>query len=414
MHRNAALYPWYTALFGAMAWIPIFFLFFSQYLSLEQVLRLEAIYYAAVVLLEVPSGYFSDVVGRRATLLVSSAAMVLAYGFFLITDGFWLFAVGQFLLAVGFAFKSGTDTSFHYDSLAALGQSNRYGEREAIAGRNGLVSTAFAIFLGGFVGLFSLRLAYAVSLFGAFGALIVVLSFREPPAQDHHEESTSSGSLIRLAKQLRLCLGYARQPGLLWLLAFAILMTILNHIPYEFYQPYLTLLSTDVTFFAERTSLVAGFLAGSSTLLGAWVAAYSIWLRDRIGLGSTLLLATCFQLLLISAMALWLHPIVVPLILLRTLPLALMAAPLNTAIAPQVPQAQRATYLSMQSLAGRLAFSGVLMVLSVGSTTGLITESASRGAVDWPALAWMLRANALLGLVGLVLLFLMRKMVRDL
>ena len=38
------------------------------------VLRLEAIYYVAVVVLEVPSGFFSDVVGRKPTLLISSLA----------------------------------------------------------------------------------------------------------------------------------------------------------------------------------------------------------------------------------------------------------------------------------------------------------------------------------------------------
>ena len=93
-------------------------------------------------------------------------------------------------------------------------------------------------------------------------------------------------------------------------------------------------------------------------------------------------------------MGLWLHPLVVPLILLRTLPMALMAAPLNAAIAPQVPQAQRATYLSMQSLAGRLAFAGILAGLSAASTTG--------AAVDWPTLAWMLQVCTVLGLIGLV------------
>ena len=89
MSRNVALYPLYVAFFGTMAWIPIFFLFFSQHLSLEQVLQLEAIYYVSVVLLEVPSGYFSDVVGRRATLLVSTIAMSFAYGCFLIADTFF-------------------------------------------------------------------------------------------------------------------------------------------------------------------------------------------------------------------------------------------------------------------------------------------------------------------------------------
>lgn len=73
--RNLKLYPWYAALLHAHFWFPVFFLYFNSKFSLAEVLRLEAIYYAAIVLFEVPSGYFSDVVGRRATLLIANVGV---------------------------------------------------------------------------------------------------------------------------------------------------------------------------------------------------------------------------------------------------------------------------------------------------------------------------------------------------
>lgn len=72
--RNARLYPWYAGLFNAHFWMPVFFLYFLRYMPLVDVLRLEAVYYLGVVLLEVPSGYFSDRFGRKLTLLISNAA----------------------------------------------------------------------------------------------------------------------------------------------------------------------------------------------------------------------------------------------------------------------------------------------------------------------------------------------------
>ena len=81
--RNISLYPIYRAASDAMAWLPIFFLFFSERLSLPEVLLLEAIYYIAVVITEVPSGYLSDLVGRRRTLLLSCLAILAAYVCFL-------------------------------------------------------------------------------------------------------------------------------------------------------------------------------------------------------------------------------------------------------------------------------------------------------------------------------------------
>jgi len=397
MNRNAALYPWYISLFGLMAWLPIFFLYFSEHLTLAQVLRLEAIYYAAVVLFEVPSGYFSDVVGRRPTLLISAASMSLAYLLFLIGGGFWLFLLAQVLIAVGFAFKSGTDTSFHFDSLASLNQAEEYGPREAVAGRNGMIASALAVFIGGALGLIDLRLAYALSLVGMLGALWVVLQFEEPAIDPGHKAPNPLA-------QLTACIGYARRPQLFWLFAFIILMTILDHVPYEFYQPYLDLLGREGNaLFSGRTPLIAGIVMGISTLLGAWVAGSSIWIRKRIGLGATMLLATAIQTVVITMMGSVLSAFVVPLIMLRTVPMALSTAPMNAAIAPQVPQAQRATYFSMQSLAGRLAFSLTLLLLSIAAAGGSVEE--------WSTLAWMLRACALLGVVGWIGLWASRSRV---
>ena len=63
---NVRLYPWFRAASDGHAWITVFFLYMSQTLPLEQVISLSAVYYLSVFVLEVPSGYFSDRIGRRA------------------------------------------------------------------------------------------------------------------------------------------------------------------------------------------------------------------------------------------------------------------------------------------------------------------------------------------------------------
>ncbi len=133
LQRNVELYPWYVGFFNAFFWMPVFFLFFNEHVSLSEVLQLEAVYYAAVVALEVPSGYFSDKVGRRPTLIISSTALLAAYVLFFFGSTFIVFAAAQALLAMGIAFNSGTDASFHYDSLVALGREDEFDQREAIS-----------------------------------------------------------------------------------------------------------------------------------------------------------------------------------------------------------------------------------------------------------------------------------------
>jgi MFS family permease len=149
MESNIRLYPWFRMASDVQAWIPVFFLYFSAYVSLEQVIQLSSIYYLSVFILEVPSGYFSDRIGRRTTLMISALCMITASLFFLAGSGFTMFALGQVMLAAGIAFQSGTDTALHYDSLAQLGLESEYESREARAEKLGLGSLALACLLGG-------------------------------------------------------------------------------------------------------------------------------------------------------------------------------------------------------------------------------------------------------------------------
>lgn len=396
MQRNVRLYPIYYALFVLMGWLPIFFLFFGRYVTIEQVLRLEALYYISVVVIEVPSGYFSDRIGRRPTLIISTLSMSAAYLCFLGGSTFGVFALGQILLAIGFGFQSGTDTSLHFDSLAALGREAEYGEREAIANRNSFISGAVGTLLGGALGLLSLRYAYVISLAGMLGALAIAWSFKEPPRSD-----TTPGVLT----QLRACINYARQRPLAWLLIFVVLMTIIEHIPYEFYQPYISLLGEEEPLFAGRAPLIAGVVMAVSKLFGAWAADRSIAIARRFGTAPTLIGAALLETVVIATMGLLLHPLIVLVIFMRDVPGSLAFAPRNAAIAPRVGQAQRATYFSLQSLLGRFAFSLTLVGLSLLAGTDAPT--------DWPTLAAMLRTSAVIGASGLAVLLLLMGWMKE-
>ena len=392
LERNVRLYPWYACLFNTYFWMPVFFLYFSEHLSLGQVLRLEAIYYVTVVMLEVPSGYFSDVIGRRRTLVVSSSALIASYALFFFGQGFGQFAAAQVALAVGISFNSGTDTALHFDTLSALGRGDEYAAREAHANRLAFLGRAVAALGGGLVAMHELRLAYGLSLLAAVGILAIVLLFAEPALRAGAE--ARRGFLL----QIGACLGQLANRPLAWLLGFAVLMIVINHVPYELYQPYLDELLDDrgIGLPGEGTPLVTGVVTAIAMLVASWATARSIWVRDRIGLAATLLGTTALQVLVMAAMGLVLHEVVLLLILLRSVPAAVMEPPLRAAVTPQLPRSLRATYLSLQSLAGRLAFSGVLVLLSFGPQ--LVGEPR------WAAISWMSLVCAGLGAAGFILL----------
>lgn len=383
--RNVRLYPWYISVFNAFFWMPVFFLYFGAHLPLERVLQLEGLYYAAVVVLEVPSGYFSDRFGRKSTLLGASVMLVAAYLFFFFGSTFAAFAVAQLALAAGIALNSGTDTSFHYDSLAALGRESEYAEREAAAARNAMLVTSVSALVGGAVATLDFRYAYGLSALAAVVGLFIVAIFIEP-GRKMTARAASFGC------QLRDCVAHLKNPRLAWLFGFVVLITVLNHVPYEFYQPYLDLVGARLGGNAG-TPLVAGVHMAMATVIGAFFAHQSAEIARRIGTAKTLLLAALLQLIIIVAMGFVLHTVIVVLLLLRGVPAGVTRAPINAAITPHIPQKQRATYLSIQSLAGRLGFSALLVGLSVvtgGSET-----------YYWPTLSHLLLICAGLGVLGL-------------
>ena len=375
-----------------MAWLPVFFLYFSAHLSLADVLRLEAIYYLAVVILEVPSGYFSDRVGRRATLLLAAVAFVAAYAGFIVAEGFLMFAVAQVLLATGMACRSGTDSAFLYDSLQCLGRTAEYAQREARVQRLSLAASAVAVIVGGFAGGLDLVLAYWISLAAAAGSLMVAFGFTEPTMDAGAKHTGFAG-------QMKTCMAKLRDRYLAWLFVFSVVAYILAHVPYEFYQPYLDLLDASAKLYSIEAPVASGLVFGVTMLLGAWVAGHSVDLQHRFGLNTVLLAAIVLQLVVIAALSNWLHVAVIALLFFRSVPMAMVYAPMQAAIAPRVATAQRATYLSLQSLAGRLGFSISLALVSLGAGT----ESA-----DWPTLSGLVNTYFWFGALALVGLFLTR------
>ena len=392
LQRNISLYPWFRAVSDGHAWITVFFLYMSQSLPLEQVIELSAIYYLSVFLLEVPSGYFSDRIGRRYTLLIAAAALIISYVCFIVGSGFGWFAAGQFLLAMGIAMQSGTDTAFHYDSLKALGREAEYAEREAKAEQWGMIMLAIATLSGGILGLIDLRLAYVFSLFSATVMALLAWRFVEPVHADESTAIPQSFAGVVWGCCLRL-----RDPVLAWVFLIVIVLYAMAHIVYEFYQPYITLLQLPLLGASTYAPLISGIVISVSMFGGALGARASIVWQMKFGLIGVLAVAMVIQLGIVAAMALVVSPAALALVCLRNFPMSLVHAPVRATIAPRIERRQRATYLSIQGLAERFFFALLLLLLASGLEPGApVAESSLRS---------LLAATLGIGVASAIVLF---------
>ena len=389
LERNLNHYTWLQFSSSSFAWLPVFFLFFSQFVSLSEVIRLGAFYYLCVCLFEVPSGYFSDRVGRRITLLIASCAFITANLAFIFADGFSLLLLGQLFLALGMAMLSGTDTAFLYDSLLSVNREREYAIFEARGQAYSMTALALFSLAGGVLGLFDLRWPYYLSLVGAIWMLWLVWQFIEP--ERHRSAPSLGGSFL---KTIARCITHLRDRTLAWLFFVMILMYSLEHVVYEFYQPYIKLL--EIGWFAHDSSpLVSGVVIAASMLGGTAGAMLSVKLGNALGIKMLLIAAFIVQLCIMTSLSLALSGFALAMVMMRNFPMASIYAPVNAVIAPRIGSDLRASYLSIQSLSARLVFSALLLVLS-----SLVSDTS---IVDWESLSLVLRSALVFGVVGAII-----------
>src|SRR3989338_2788118 len=137
-------------------------------------------YWIVVVVLEIPSGYFSDHFGRKPTLIIATLFWFLGYLVYALSGTFGGFIVAELLLAVGGSFLSGTTDALAYDSLLELKEEDRYRRVASYESFLHFASEGVMSVLGGLIALVSLRMTFIATLpFLALGFLIA-LTFKEP------------------------------------------------------------------------------------------------------------------------------------------------------------------------------------------------------------------------------------------
>ncbi len=144
-----------------MLFMPIVVPFYMENdLGMKDVLLLQGIYSITIVVLEIPSGYFADVLGRRKTLLLGSFFGFFGFLTYSLSFGFWGFLVAEMILGFGQSMISGADSAMLYDSLADMKKEKQYMKYEGRITSIGNIAEAVAGTLGGLLAGISLRTPY--------------------------------------------------------------------------------------------------------------------------------------------------------------------------------------------------------------------------------------------------------------
>ena len=197
---------------------PILIIFLqSAFLSYKEIFLVFTIGSVISYLIEVPTGIFADLYGKRKSIIISKFGILLSYIFFFFSNSFLMFVIAQAIYEIANSFKTGTETAYIYDYLEEnKGRSlkadflSRFFQKKAIyhneikvptytevKGKQKFyarISESIATLLGGFIaGLISFRIVFLFAAFPAILNMFVAISWDK--IKEHEEKVTLKSSL---------------------------------------------------------------------------------------------------------------------------------------------------------------------------------------------------------------------------
>jgi MFS family permease len=309
-------------------------------LNSGQIFIIQAAYAFFVLLLEVPSGYLADVIGRRKTLVLGSVFLPLGMAAYAVGRSFPAFIMAECLLAIGNSMRSGCDSALIYDSLCQLRRQNEYKHFEGRAMLFTRVGTAVSSVAGGLAAMIFLRLPFLLNILTMLFMLPLALALVEPV----REKLPGKNPLCDILRICRFCLSEKRIRAVV--LFSGLLMACQLTGLWAYFLHYRAL-GIGVGWF--------GILFALFQLAGAWGSSRSHRFCERFGAKMPLVLALLSPLLFICLGLFpspWLLIMVPANAFLWNLAYPVLMERLNHAVGSEV----RATVLSVAAMAGSVTF----------------------------------------------------------
>lgn len=320
---------------------PVLILYYTANgLNSTQIFTIQAAFHLAVLLLEVPSGYLADVVGRKKTLVFGALFFPLGLAVYTAGRSFAAFVLAEVILAVSVSMRSGCDSALIFDSLRQLGRQGEYKRFEGKCALLARTGTAVSSVAGGLLAAVFLRLPFLVNVAGALFMPPLALSLAEP----EREKLPGKNPMRDILRICRYCL---RQPHIRPVVLFCGLLMACNLTGLWAYFLLYKNLGIGIGWF--------GILFAVFQLAGALGGSRSHVFSERFGAKASLLLALLSPLFFVMLgvfPSVWLLPLVPANALLWNLAYPVLLERLNLAVGSDV----RATVLSLAGMAGSVTF----------------------------------------------------------
>ena len=257
--------------------LSIWILFIRAFdISYTQIGILEAAALVTILLLELPSGVFSDLFGHRitvfiATLLWSAGTFIVGLG-----NGFYIFLIGYSILGMSDAFRSGSQSALLFESLRKQKRQKDYLKIRSKLRKYVTVTVIIGALVGPVLFNLNIRLPFLINATLILASSFIVFSMVEP----YKKRKTTS--IQEHFNHFKESLNFSIQhKNVKWLIIFGIIVTIPMGVFVNLLsQPYLIKIGFNVV----NIGILFAAIHGSSGVVASFADKIEEKIREKVSM----------------------------------------------------------------------------------------------------------------------------------
>ena len=190
----------------------------SRGFSLAEIGLAESAFHLAPVTLELPSGSFADVLGRKWSMTVSALLMAGSTTLMFIADSLWLLLPAMYLNGAAYAFRSGAQQAFLFDSLRDEPSGNRFTSLLGKLNSVDYIAIAATTAIGASLGERDYALPFGLAAGAALAAAFLAAGLTEPerPTEERRGMGGTIAEALRVVRADRQLLALVVFAAALW------------------------------------------------------------------------------------------------------------------------------------------------------------------------------------------------------
>lgn len=190
MTKNIRLLAFFNFFTDLKFYAAILILYFANVTgSYLLAMSLFSIAMVSAALFEIPTGIFSDLIGRKRTIMMGAVAAVMSAIFYAIGVNYWTLFIGAVFEGLSRAWYSGNNDAFLYDTLLEKNKQHDYGEYLGKVSSMFQAALSIAALVGGVIATFSFSIVMWLSVVPQVVCLLISTLINEP--KKHSQKSAN-------------------------------------------------------------------------------------------------------------------------------------------------------------------------------------------------------------------------------